>query len=709
MSHRFAVVAMALVCMAVAPASASAAFGPFTPGAPGLGDPYFPLDGNGGYDTDEYLLELRYDPATDLLQGVATIEAEATQNLSRFNLDLNGLNVRRITVDERPATWTRSADELTITPRSAIKDGKDFEVVISYDGVPTPVGDAEIGLSGFIATDDGVLVAGQPEVADHWYPVNDHPLDKASYEFRITVPAGTEAIANGELKSNKTSRGLTTWIWEADEPMASYLTTVDIGQFDIKAYRESGVRYWDALDPDLFDGPAPATGSRFAISQAANFSYKRLARTIAVPAGGGQLSFKVDRDIETNWDFMFVEARHVGMDDWTTLPDLNGHTGNARSGYRCDYYLSLHPFLAHYLTDPGGNFRCTPGGSSGAWNVATGASAGYETWAVDLGAYAGSNVELAISYVSDDLIQNRGVVVDDIVGPGGAGSTSFENDGNTLDGWTVPGPPPGTPPNENDWTVGSAAAVPSIGSVARGALDRQPEIIDFLEGIWGRYPFSAAGGIVDDLQGLGFALETQTRPVYSLDFFNEFADPADSVVVHELAHQWVGDDVALAGWQHIWLNEGFATYSEWLWAEDQNRATAQDYFDFYASIPAEDSFWNLAIGDPGPDSLFDGAVYDRGAMTLHALRLRIGDATFFELLEEWIDKKEGGNAKIPEFIALAQKLSKQNLQAFFNEWLFTAAKPASLEAVAAASKSSVASAAKLGVAAADPRKQRPRP
>ena len=709
MSHRFAVVALALVCMAVAPASASAAFGPFTPGAPGLGDPYFPLDGNGGYDTDEYLLELRYDPATDLLQGVATIEAEATQNLSRFNLDLNGLNVRRITVDERPATWTRSADELTITPRSAIKDGKDFEVVISYDGVPTPVGDAEIGLSGFIATDDGVLVAGQPEVADHWYPVNDHPLDKASYEFRVTVPAGTEAIANGELKSNKTSRGWTTWIWEADEPMASYLTTVDIGQFDIKAYRESGVRYWDALDPDLFDGPAPATGSRFAISQAANFSYKRLARTIAVPAGGGQLSFKVDRDIETNWDFMFVEARHVGMDDWTTLPDLNGHTGTARSGYRCDFYLSLHPFLAHYLTDPGGNFRCTPGGSSGAWNVATGASAGYETWAVDLGAYAGSNVELAISYVSDDTIQHRGVVVDDIVGPGGAGSTSFENDGNTLDGWTVPGPPPGTPPNENDWTVGTAAAVPSIGSVARGALDRQPEIIDFLEGIWGRYPFSAAGGIVDDLQGLGFALETQTRPVYSLDFFNEFADPADSVVVHELAHQWVGDDVALAGWQHIWLNEGFATYSEWLWAEDQNRATAQDYFDFYASIPAEDSFWNLAIGDPGPDSLFDGAVYDRGAMTLHALRLRIGDATFFELLEEWIDKKEGGNAKIPEFIALAQKLAKQNLQAFFNEWLFTAAKPASLEAVAAASKSSVASAAKLGVAAADPRKQRPRP
>ena len=84
------------------PRARSAAFGPFTPGAPGIGDPYFPLDGNGGYDVDHYLLELRYNPTTDVLQGVATIEAEATQKLSAFNLDLNGLNVRRITVDETP-------------------------------------------------------------------------------------------------------------------------------------------------------------------------------------------------------------------------------------------------------------------------------------------------------------------------------------------------------------------------------------------------------------------------------------------------------------------------------------------------------------------------------------------------------------------------------------------------------------------------------
>ena len=196
--------------------------------------------------------------------------------------------------------------------------------------MPTPVGDAEIGLSGFIATDDGALVAGQPEVADHWYPVNDHPLDKASYEFRVTVPAGTEAIANGELKSNKTSRGLTTWIWRGEG--ADGLLPHDRRHRPVRHQglpRVAGSATGTRSTPICSTARRRATGSRFAISQAANYSYKRLARTIAVPAGGGQLSFKVDRDTETNWDFFFVEAHHVGQDDWTTLPDLNGHTDQA--------------------------------------------------------------------------------------------------------------------------------------------------------------------------------------------------------------------------------------------------------------------------------------------------------------------------------------------------------------------------------------------
>ena len=177
---------------------------------------------------------------------------------------------------------------------------------------------------------------------------------------------------------------------------------------------------------------------------------------------------------------------------------------------------------------------------------------------------------------------------------------------------------------------------------------------------------------------LGFALETQTRPVYSPDFFDT-PENGDSVVVHELTHQWTGDSLALGGWQHIWLNEGFATYAEWLWSEREGLGTAQQIFDNFATIPADDPFWTLPIGDPGPDHLFEIPVYWRGGMTLHALRLQIGDRDFFRLLKRWVRLHSGGNVTTPEFIALAERISGQDLGDFFQTWLFTPAKPAGIE------------------------------
>jgi Peptidase family M1 domain/Peptidase M1 N-terminal domain/Immune inhibitor A peptidase M6 len=688
-----------LVSLAVAPAAVASHGGKsFAPGAPGIGDPYFPLDGNGGYDARHYELELRYDPATDVLSGVAEIRAKARQNLSSFNLDLVGMNVRAIFVDGRRADFSRDEGELTVEPRRGLRRGEDFRTVVVYDGVPETV--TEGGIAGFIHTDDGTLVAGQPDSAATWYPVNDHPLDKASYEFELTVPAGLEAIANGVLTDRDTRRGWTTWEWEAREPMASYLTTATIGEFDLRAYRRDGIRYWDALDPDLFDEVEPRTGSQYAMSQAASVSYKRLMRTIDVPPGGATLSFWVTRDTELNWDFMFVEANRTGTDGWTTLPDENGHTDQS-TGFVCPFSLELHPFLEHYQSDDDGDGECAPEGSTGEWHAASGGSDGYEQWTVDLSGYAGDQVDVSISYATDDIFAFSGLFVDDITVSTGQGSTSFENDGETMDGWHVPGAPEGTPPNENDWIVGTAAdAPPTTGELAEGALDRQPEIIDFLEGLFGRYPFSAAGGIVDDVEGLGFALENQTRPVYALDFFADQTGPVDGVVVHELAHQWAGDHLAIAAWQHIWLNEGFATYSEWLWSEREDRGTAQEIFDFYASIPADDDFWSVAIGDPGPELLFDIAVYNRGAMTLHALRLEIGDRDFFRLLRRWIATHGGGNVTTPQFVALAERTSGEQLDGFFEEWLFTPAKPARLEPAAAARALGTASAVRSASRAA---------
>ena len=694
--RRTAALAALLLCLAALPVPAAAATetppesaqedsfpggANYRPGAPGLGDPYFPLDGNGGYDVDRYVLDLSYDPLTDVLGGTATITAKATQDLSAFNLDLDGLTVRGVTVKGRSAEFTRDAGELTVTPQRGIRDGSRFITQVRYDGVPETITN-QSAQSGFLHTDDGSLVIGQPHVAATWFPVNDHPLDKASYTFRMTVPEGLEVVANGRLVDNRTRDGLTTWTWEAREPMASYLATASVGQWDFNQYKAGRINYQDALDPDLFDPVAePRTGTNFAWSQAADSSYKRLTRTITVPDGGAQLSFWLTRDTEPNWDFTFVEARTAGAEDWTTLPDANGHTsGETRSS--CPRWHELHPFLTHYQTSDGAG-GCTAAGSSGVWWAVSGASDGWEQWSADLANFAGSNVEVSISYVSDDVTQNPGVFVDDVVVSTGEGSTSFEDDGDTLDGWTVPGQPAGSPGNKNDWIV-TAESPPGIGENVQASFARQPEIIGFLEGYFGRYPFRDAGGTVDDLRGLGFALENQTRPIYSKDFFHDRVQ-GDSVVVHELAHQWVGDSFSVEGWQHTWLNEGFATFAEWLWSEREGLGTVQEIFDSIASIPADNPFWSVRIGAPGPDAIFHSAVYARGAMTVHALRQAVGDEDFFRILREWAQLNAGGNVSTEGLINLAEKISGEELNPLFDVWLFTAEKPASLGSAAARS------------------------
>ncbi len=198
-----------------------------------------------------YDLEVDYDPQTDRLDGEADIEARATQDLCSLNLDLVGLDVARVEVDGRRARWVRFGQELVVTPRRPLREGRRFEVEVRYGGVPvdftlpgTPA------RSGFMSTPDGVTVAGQPEVAAFWFPVNDHPLDKASYAFEVTVPDGYEVVANGFLRDVDHDGGSTTWEWEAREPMASYLATIDIGQWDVRRWTTAGgIPVYDAVDP----------------------------------------------------------------------------------------------------------------------------------------------------------------------------------------------------------------------------------------------------------------------------------------------------------------------------------------------------------------------------------------------------------------------------------------------------------------------------
>ena len=132
---------------------------PALPGAPGVGDPYYPLDGNGGYDVQDYRLDIAYDPVIDVLTGTTTIRARATQDLSAFNLDLSGLEVREVAVNGAAATATRAGDELTITPAAPLALDSEFTAVIRYDGVPI---NDQFGLSGFFTPTTGRSWSASP-------------------------------------------------------------------------------------------------------------------------------------------------------------------------------------------------------------------------------------------------------------------------------------------------------------------------------------------------------------------------------------------------------------------------------------------------------------------------------------------------------------------------------------------------------------------
>jgi Zinc carboxypeptidase len=220
---------------------------------------------------------------------------------------------------------------------------------------------------------------------------------------------------------------------------------------------------WPSTQWDKPGGPfAPHTGDRYAYSQIADVTYKRLTREITVPAAGGDLTFWTSYDTEEHWDFFAVEARTPGGSDWTTLPDANGHTSNDTGDSCPEGWFELHPFLEHYQTfNAGEPPTCSASGTTGDWNAASGNSNGWQQWSIDLDAYAGKTVEISLAYISDWSVQGLGVFLDDVTLPDGT-STSFESG---LDGWQVTGPPEGSGANANNWTVTDAGGFPVGASI----------------------------------------------------------------------------------------------------------------------------------------------------------------------------------------------------------------------------------------------------
>ena len=180
------------------------------PGASGIGDPYWPLDGNGGIDVGSYKIKNRYDVARQALKGQTRVSLTATTDLSSFNLDFL-LKVKKVTVDKVLAGHSQSGHELTITPATALVAGSQHNVTVKYAGRPGTKRYA--GEENWLANDREVVAMNQPHMATWWFPANDHPSDKALFDISTTVPTGREVIANGKLVGKKKSKRGTTWRW----------------------------------------------------------------------------------------------------------------------------------------------------------------------------------------------------------------------------------------------------------------------------------------------------------------------------------------------------------------------------------------------------------------------------------------------------------------------------------------------------------------
>jgi aminopeptidase N len=442
-----------------------------TVGAAGLGDVYNPSAGNGGYDVASYELDLDLSVATGALTGRAVIEAIALDTLSSFNLDLQKLDVSAVAVDGKEASFRQEEGELIVT--ADVRRGERFTVVVAYAGVAGQVTPSATRIpNGWIRSADGLFTVNEPDGAPTWYPVNNHPSDKATYSVSVTVDDPYLAISNGRLVDQRSAGGTTTYVYEMGDPMASYVTVVAVGLYQ-----------------EVDDG------------------------------------------------------------------DANGV------------------------------------------------------------------------------------------------------------------------PIRNYFSPGIAAA-------QRTYFDDQDEMIGFYSNLFGPYPFDSYGAVVVDAE-LAAALETQAMSTFGRGVLRL----GEAVVAHEVAHQWFGNSITPASWRDIWLNEGFATYAEWLWGSRDSGPDGLDSLveEAYRTV----SGWSfvddgisseaaLALaaeqypppGEPPLDNIFNRSVYLRGALTLHALRLEVGDDTFFETVRAYVAAFAYGNATTEALVEIAEEVSGKDLDRLFTAWLY---------------------------------------
>ena len=198
------------------------------------------------------------------------------------------------------------------------------------------------------------------------------------------------------------------------------------------------------------------------------------------------------------------------------------------------------------------------------------------------------------------------------------------------------------------------------------AFGRQGEMAATFTRLFGPYPFEDYAVVVTEDE-LEIPLEAQGLSIFGSNFLDT-SWHSQRLIAHELSHQWFGNSLTIGSWRDIWLHEGFACYAEWLWSEASGDKSTHDHALHYAaklsSLPQD-----LILSDPGPQLMFDDRIYKRGALTLHAVRLTLGDDQFFGLLQEWVETYAHSTVSTEQFRTLADDYAVEPLGELFTAWL----------------------------------------
>lgn len=545
------VILLNLLLMALTAAAFPDEIGLGEPGDDGLGDSYYPSLGNGGYDVQHYDLTLTVAATGDTIDAQVEITMTPTQTLSQFNLEFARFDIHALALDDAPTGWRYDDGELVITPAEPLAEGVKVVLSVRYSGQPQ---------GAWIDYGTGVAVMGEPSGASGWYPVNEHPLDKATYTLTVTVDDSLTVAASGEGGRIAASGGQATYRYVPRDPMANYLLAFNIGEFTIvEDESDSGVPVRNYFGRGLSDSAI----AEFETTAPMLDTFEALF---------GPYPFE-------RYGVVVVNASIPFALETQTLSTF----GRGLAREQVNAHEMAHQWFGNSV-------------SLADWR---------DIWLNEGFATYAELLWLEQAYGADAAARQLAV-----------------------------------------WYSSMAQATPAV-RVERDALVAQMRSL----------PFS---GALLDRETAQRALEALLADLTTPD---AVADALD-VVLAQRGTQTLPDDALPDVVAALDFPAGLA-----------RRSGAHTFREIAGLPPVERDPRVVVPGDPGPQSLFSRVVYERGALTLHALRLEIGDEAFFALLPTYAETYRYGNASTADFIALAEQISGLDLDALFDRWLYDADLP----------------------------------